>query len=175
MGAQVWTWPSSSSHTAVLWQWPPWSRFSLTSGDRTQDFLLLGLAGGWLRLGKPTPRGRAWAPSWRDPALLETRSPSVKCTRPDLASVWICLWVEGPLQGERIDGSSLPLHGSERFILKSLRYTKSPFWGSCRGVPSPTSYLKESWGLSDDVAWAGEAVRPSEPLDEDSKISLPSL
>lgn len=126
-------------------------------------------------VGPGRPPGETLHP-WFTLEPSETWSPSVKCTRPDLASVWICLWVTGPLQGARIDGSSLPPHGSERFILKSLRDTKSPFWGSYRGVQSPTSYLKESWGVdSDDVAWAGETDCPSEPLGEDSKISLPSL
>lgn len=62
--------------------------------------------------GRPCTLGLPWNPV--------SRSPWVKCKGPDLASVWICLWVEGPLPEECIDGSGLPLHGSECFILEIL-------------------------------------------------------
>lgn len=121
--------------TGVLASWPGW--WVAKDGKTHPMWSDLGALA-----GRPCTLGLPWSP-------LRPHHPW-SSARPDLASVWICLWVEGPLRGDRIHGSGLPLHGSQCFSLKILRYTKSPCWGSWRGVPSPTSYLKKSWGTDSE-------------------------
>lgn len=108
-----------------------WEQVQLHDCKQDAERIPISWSGWWAEEGKTHSCGQARAPSQGDCAPLVypvALGDQVTLSQAqDLNSLWTCLWVEGHSfaphpalpPAECINGSGLPLHGSELFILET--------------------------------------------------------